>query len=120
MAWLKRRNLIPDRIIPATMLVGHTLPTLTQGVIFLILLGVLVDPVLLAGCSVAVLAGGILGAPLVTKTRVWLIQLTVGFGLILAAFLYALSNLNLMPAGGAASSLPPLWTIIAIAANFVF
>ena len=43
---------------PCTMLVGHTLPTLAQAVIFLILLGVLVDPVLLVGCVLAVLSGG--------------------------------------------------------------
>ncbi|HET6941227.1 MAG TPA: hypothetical protein VFH89_03595, partial [Sphingomicrobium sp.] len=30
MAWFKLRKLVPDRLIPCTMLVGHTLPTLTQ------------------------------------------------------------------------------------------
>ena len=120
MAWLKLRNLVPDRLIPCTMLVGHTLPTLTQALIFLVLLGLLVDPVLLVGCVLALLAGALLGAPLVTKMRVWLIQLIVGGALILAALLYALSSLHLMPAGGAAGSLPPLLTLLAIAANFVF
>ena len=120
MAWLKLRNLVPDRLIPCTMLVGHTLPTLTQALIFLVLLGVLVDPVLLVGCIMALFAGALLGAPLVTKMRVWLVQSIVGGALILAALLYTLSSLNLMPAGGAAGSLPPLLTIVAIAANFVF
>ena len=120
MAWLKLRNLVPDRLIPCTMLVGHTLPTLTQALIFLVLLGVLVDPVLLVGCIMALLAGALLGAPLVTKMRVWLVQSIVGGALILAALLYTVSSLNLMPAGGAAGSLPPLLTIVAIAANFVF
>src|SRR6478735_11439942 len=59
MAWFKFRGLVPDRLIPCTMLVGHTLPTLTQAVIFLLLLGVLVDPFLLAGCVLAVLMGGL-------------------------------------------------------------
>jgi uncharacterized membrane protein YfcA len=120
MAWLKLRNLVPDRLIPCTMLVGHTLPTLTQALIFLVLLGVLVDPVLLVGCIMALFAGALFGAPLVTKMRVWLVQSIVGGALILAALLYTLSSLDLMPAGGAAGSLPPLLTIIAIAANFVF
>jgi uncharacterized membrane protein YfcA len=120
MAWLKLRNLVPDRLIPCTMLVGHTLPSVTQALIFLVLLGVLVDPVLLVGCIMALFAGALLGAPLVTKMRVWLVQSIVGGALILAALLYTLSSLNLMPAGGAAGSLPPLLTIIAIAANFVF
>ena len=120
MAWFKLRNLVPDRLIPCTMLVGHTLPVLVQAAIFLVLLGVLVDPMLLVGCSVALLAGALLGAPLVTKTRAWLVQFIVGGALILAALLYALSNLHLMPPGGAAGSLPLLLTIIAIAANLVF
>lgn len=120
MAWLKLRNLVPDRVIPGTMLVGHTLPVLVQAMIFLVLLGVLVDPLLLVGCSVALLAGALLGAPLVSKTRVWLVQLVVGCALILAALLYALSNLHLMPPAGTAGALPPVWTVVAIAANFVF
>ena len=36
MAWLKLRNLVPDRLIPSTMLVGHTLPSVTQALIFLV------------------------------------------------------------------------------------
>ena len=120
MAWFKLRKLVPDRLIPCTMLVGHTLPTLTQAIIFLLLLGVLVDPFLLAGCVLAVLMGGLLGAPLVARTRVWIIQLVVGCALIVAADLYAMTNLGLMPGGGTASSLPPLLTIVAIVANFIF
>jgi len=120
MAWLKLRNLVPDRLIPCTMLVGHTLPTVTQALIFLVLLGIFVDPLLLVGCIIALMSGAMLGAPLVTRMRVWLVQSIVGGALILAALLYALSGLHLMPLGGAAGSLPPLLTIIAIAANFVF
>ena len=37
-AWFKFRKLVPDRLIPPTMLVGHGLPTMAQSVIFLILL----------------------------------------------------------------------------------
>jgi uncharacterized membrane protein YfcA len=120
MAWFKLRRLVPDRLIPCTMLVGHGLPTLTQAIIFLVLLGVLVDPVLLAGCFLAVLMGGLLGAPLVARTRVWILQLVVGCALILAAALYTMTNLGLMPGGGTASSLPLVLTIVAIIANFVF
>ena len=120
MAWFKLRKLVPDRLIPCTMLVGHTLPTLAQAVIFLILLGVSVDPVLLTGCIFAVLMGGVLGAPLVAKTRVWIVQLVVACALIVAAALYAMTNLHLMPGGGTASSLPLELMVIAIIANFIF
>src|SRR6185503_11837921 len=37
-AWLKFRRLVPDRLLPQTMLVGLTPPSMLQAVIFLILL----------------------------------------------------------------------------------
>ena len=120
MAWFKFRRLVTDRLIPPTMLVGHTPPVLAQSFIFLILLGVVVDPALLVGCGLGVLLGAVVGAPMVTRARVWAIQLIVGIALLVAAFFYALSNLDLMPAGGTASSLPMLLTVIAIVGNFVF
>ena len=119
-AWFKFRKMVPDRLIPPTMLVGHGLPTMAQGIIFLILLGVMVDPVLLVGCTIAVLMGGVLGAPMVAKARVWLIQLVVAVALVLAAIAYALTNLHMMPGGGTAGSLSLPLTVIAIAANFIF
>jgi uncharacterized membrane protein YfcA len=120
MAWLKFRKLTSDRLIPATMIVGHTPPAMTQGIIFLILLGVFVDPVLLAGCVIALLVGGLMGAPIAAKSRVWIVQSVVAFALILAAILYAMTNLHLMPHGGTATSLPLPLMIVAIVANFMF
>jgi uncharacterized membrane protein YfcA len=120
MAWFKVRKLVPDRLIPPTMLVGHSLPTMAQAVIYLILLGVAVDPVLLVGCMIALLMGGLLGAPLVARTKVWMIQLVVGIALLVAAALYTLTNLHMMPGGGTASSLPMGLTVLAIAGNFIF
>ena len=93
---------------------------MAQGFIFLVLLGVLVDPVLLVGCVIALLMGGLLGAPLVTRSRVWIVQLVVAVGLLMAAFFYVLSNLDLMPGGGTASSLPIYLMIVAIVGNFLF
>ncbi len=120
MAWFKFRKLVPDRLIPPTMLVGHTPPAMAQGFIFLILLGVFVDPVLLVGCVIALLMGGLLGAPLVGKVRLWVVQLVVAVALLLAGALYAVNNLGMMPSGGTATSLPLELMIIAIVANFVF
>ena len=119
-AWMKFRNMVPDRLIPPTMLVGLTPPVFAESIIFLILLGVAVDPVLLVGCAIAVLLGGLVGAPLVARARVWIVQLTVAVGLVLAAGAYAMSNLDLFPGGGSAASLPLALTIAAIAANFLF
>lgn len=118
-AWMRFRRTVPDKLIPPTMIAGLTPPVLAESVIFLILLGVLVDPILLFGCSVATLAGGLVGAPLVARARVWIVQLTVAIGLILAATAYVMTNLHLFPGGGTATGLPPTQTAIAIAVSFV-
>src|SRR3954454_21989736 len=54
-AWMKFRRMVPDRLIPPTMLAGLTPPVMAESIIFLIVLGVLVDPVLLFGCAMATL-----------------------------------------------------------------
>jgi hypothetical protein len=120
MAWFKFRSLVADRLIPSTMLVGHTLPVMVQAAVFLVLLGVFVDPVLLLGSIVALVAGALLGAPLAIRARIWVVQAIVGIALVTAALLFALANVDLMPAGGIASSLPLSLTIIAIVANLIF
>jgi uncharacterized membrane protein YfcA len=119
-AWMKFRKMVPDRLLPPTMLVGLTPPSMMEAIIFLILLGVMVDPVLLFGCAIAVLMGGLVGAPLVVRARVWIVQLTVAIGLVLAAAAYAMTNLHIFPGGGTAAGLPIWLTIVAIAANFGF
>ena len=119
-AWFKFRKLVPDRLIPQTMLVGLTPPSVLQGIIYLVLLGVMVDPLLLVGCILACVMGGLLGVPLVARAKVWVVQSVVAVGLLLAAGAYALTNLNMMPGGGSASSLPLDLTIVAIVASFIF
>jgi uncharacterized membrane protein YfcA len=118
-AWLRFRKMVPDRLIPPTLLVGLTPQAMVQSIIFLILLGVFVDPVLLVGCAIANVVGGLLGAPLVVRTRVWIVQLVVAAGLVLAAAAYAMTNLHLFPGGGTATGLPPALTIVVIAVNFL-
>lgn len=118
--WLRFRRMVPDRLIPPTLIVGLTPPALAESLIFLILLGVLVDPVLLFGCAIATMLGGLVGAPLVARARVWIVQLVVAIGLVLAATAYAMTNLHLFPGGGTASGLPIGPTVAAIAGSFGF
>jgi hypothetical protein len=119
-AWFKFRRMVPDRLIPPTMLVGLTPAVMVESIIFLILLGVLVDPVLLFGCAIAVFMGGLVGVPLVARARVWVVQAVVAVGLVLAATAYAMTNLHLFPGGGMEHGLPLTLTIVAIVANFCF
>ncbi|MFM5923929.1 MAG: TSUP family transporter [Novosphingobium sp.] len=119
-AWFKFRRMVPDHLIPPTMIAGLTPPSMVQALIFLALLGSRVDPVLLFGTMIALTIGGLIGAPLVYRARVWIVQGAVGIALILAATFYSLSGFGLMPIGGTAASLSPGLTVLAIAASFVF
>jgi uncharacterized membrane protein YfcA len=120
MAWMKFRKLVPDRLMPMTMLAGYTPPSILQAIIFLILLGVHVDLWLLLGSAAALVAGAFAGAPVAARSRVRVIQAVVSGALMMAALFYVLANLNLMPLGGTANSLPLALSLIVIAANFVF
>src|SRR3954452_18232779 len=119
-AWLRFRKLVPDRLIPPTLIAGLTPPAMTESIIFLILLGVMVDPTLLFGGAIATGLGGVIGAPLVARARVWIVQATVAVGLLLAAIAFAMTNLHLFPGGGTATGLPLVPTIVAIVASFAF
>ena len=119
-AWFKFRKMVPDRLIPPTMVVGLTPPAIAESIVFLILLGVFVDPILLFGCATATMLGGLVGAPLVARTRVWIVQLIIAIGLVLAAIAYAMTNMHLFPAGGTAAGLPASLTIVAVVASFGF
>lgn len=116
-AWLRFRKMVPDRLIPPTLLVGLTAQAMVQSIIYMSF--VEVDWVLLVGCVIANVLGGLLGAPLVVRARVWIVQLVVAIGLVLAAGAYTMTNLDLIPAGGTATGVSPLLTIVAISVNFV-
>jgi uncharacterized membrane protein YfcA len=116
-AYIKLRELVPDSFIPATLNVGHCLPTVAQAMIFINL--VRVDPMLLVACIVAAVAGALIGAPIVLRLPTPAVQLAVGVALLVAASLYAAANLGLMPGGGTALSLEPRLAACAIVAHFV-
>lgn len=119
-AWFRFRKMVPDRLMPLTMFIGYTIPAILQGVIFLVLLGVKVDPLLLLGCIIAIVAGGYMGVPIAERSPVRLIQAIVGVALLIAALFYCLANLGMMPVGGTANDLPLALSIVAIVANFLF
>ncbi|HEY5107514.1 MAG TPA: TSUP family transporter [Caulobacteraceae bacterium] len=116
-AWLKLRGLTPDGYIPATLNAGHALPTIVEALIFINL--VRVDPLLLGACIAAAVAGAVVGAPMVTRLPLRTVQAAVGAALLIAAALYTLTNLGLMPGGGAALRLPIGLFAIAVAAHFL-
>lgn len=115
-AYMKLRRMAPDSYFPAILNAGHALPTVAQALVFITL--VRVDPILLLACIAASVAGAFVGAPIVQKSPLRLVQGVVGAALLIAAILFAMSNLNLMPAGGEALTLPPLLFAVAVGAHF--
>ncbi len=116
-AWLKIRKRIPDSYLPAVLNAGHCLPTMLQGLVFINL--VKVDPRLLISCILAAVLGAVIGAPTVQRLPVRTVQAIVGLALLLAALLYALTNLDLMPGGGTALTLPAGLFVAAVCAHFL-
>ena len=118
-AWMKFRKMVPDRLIPPTMIAGLTPPAMAESIVFLWLLGVRVDPVLLFGAAMATFVGGIVGAPLVVRSKAWIVQMTVAIGLLVAGTANVLGIIGQLPVGGTASGLPMGLTIIAMAVSFL-
>ena len=79
-----------------------------------------VDPWLLAACIAAAAAGAVAGAPIVLRLPIRAVQAVVGVALLLAALAFAATNLDLMPGGGTALSLPPPRFALAVAGYFLF
>lgn len=102
-AYLKLRRLVPDELIPHTMLAGYATASATEA--FVYITSIEVDPLLLWSCIVASSVGSLAGVFIAPDLPVRLIRTTIGVGLLIAALMYALSNLGLMPQGGVATSL---------------
>lgn len=116
-AIFKLKRLVPDEQIPGTLNVGHALPTVAQALIFIA--AVQVDPKTLVAMIVAAVAGALLGAGMVTKMPRRQIQVGMGGALLVAATIFTLSNLGLLPGGGEALALTGWRFWFGVGANFV-
>ena len=111
-------KLVDDRIIPGTMNVGNTIPTVTEALIFMTV--VKVEPLTLAAMSIAAPAGAVLGAGVVAKMSRRKIQLGMGFGLLAVASIMLAGLLQWIPPGGEAIGLTGWKLIVAVVMSFVF
>jgi uncharacterized membrane protein YfcA len=116
-AYFKLRRLVADKMIPPTLIVGSAVPAILGGLIFIQIIEV--DPSLLVACIAAAIGGSVLGASIAPRLPAQKIRVFMGVGLLIAACIMTLSNLNLMPAGGSALSLPPMLLMLAAAGCFV-
>ena len=97
-------RLVPDERLPGTLIIGHSLPAILQGLLFLA--AVSVDPVLALVLIGATVTGSRLGARVSTRLPRRPIQLGMGIGLVLAATFMTVSQLGGLPDGGTAIGLP--------------
>jgi uncharacterized membrane protein YfcA len=87
-------KMVPDRLIPGTLNVGHTLPTIAQA--FIYTAAIAVDPMTLILMILAAVAGAWLGASIVAKWPKRKIQIGLGSALIVLAVLFAWRNISEM------------------------
>jgi uncharacterized membrane protein YfcA len=110
-------HVVPDERIPGTLNVGHTLPTVTQALIYITI--VAVDFQTLVLLIAAAVAGSWLGAGIVAGLPRRKIQIGMGLALLGAASLMAMTALNLFPGGGEALALTGPRLVIGCGVNFM-
>jgi uncharacterized membrane protein YfcA len=110
-------RLVPDERIPGTLNVGHTLPTVAQALIFIVI--VEVDFLTLISLIIMSILGAWLGAGVVCRWSRRKIQIGMGLALLAAAVLFTLANLQLMPGGGEALALRGPRMALGLIGNFM-
>jgi uncharacterized membrane protein YfcA len=109
--------LVPDRVIPGTLNVGHALPSVAQALIFIAI--VEVGPWTLAGMIAASVAGAWLGAGIVSRWQRRRVQIGMGLALLAASALMLRQLLAGAPGGADALSLEGARLVAGLAGNFV-
>jgi uncharacterized membrane protein YfcA len=96
-------RLVPDRLVPGTLNVGHTLPAVVQAFIFITIIAVELRT--LALLIAAAVAGAWLGAGYVAQWPRRTVLTVMGVALLAAAGLMTMAQLQLFPTGGDALGL---------------
>ncbi len=102
-AWYRAAKVVPDELIPGTMNVGHTLPVMLMGFLFIEI--VEVETVTLVSMIASAVVGAWLGAGVVARLPRRPIQLGMGGALLVAALLMTAFQFDLEPAGDEALGL---------------
>ena len=112
----KLKRMVPDEHIPGTLNVGHALPTVAEALVFIAIVNV--GMATLACLIAASVAGAWLGAGVVASWPRRKVQLGMGAALLVAAGLFAMTNLHLLPGGGDALSLQGGRFVAGLVGNF--
>jgi len=109
-------RVVPDELIPGTLNVGHTLPTIAQAFIFVA--AITVEPLTLILMILAAVAGSWLGAGIVSGWSRTRVRLVMGSALIVAAFITMLRQLQVLPKGADTIGLEGFPLVLGLAGNF--
>ncbi|HLK11404.1 MAG TPA: permease [Candidatus Binatia bacterium] len=109
-------RLVPDRLLPGTLNVGHALPSVVQALVFIAM--VEVEPRTLGFMIGAAVAGAWLGAGAVAAWSQRRVQLGLGLALLVAAALLARQLALGTPVGAQARSLAGARLAVGVAGNF--
>src|SRR5262245_61379462 len=109
-------RLVPDELIPGTIIVGDALPVLTQAVLFITVVSV--DRFQMTALIAVCVAGGWIGAGIVTSLSRRALQLGLGGALLAGAVFMLLGMIGGFPPGGAELAFTPRAFAIALVVNF--
>ncbi len=113
----KLRNMVPVKLIPGTLNVGHTLSTIAQAFIYTQIVPVEARTLMLM--IAAACAGAWIGVGVVVHWPRRRIQIGMGLALMGAAMLLLMQQLNLFPGGGTALGLEGARLAIGLTGNFI-
>jgi uncharacterized membrane protein YfcA len=116
-AVFRLRKMVSDRIIPGTLNVGHTLPTITQAFIFTSIIPV--DVLTLFSMIAAAVLGAWLGAGIVCAWPKRKVQIGMGTALLAAATFMFMRQQGLFPEGSAEIGVRGMKLVLAVAGNFM-
>ena len=109
---------IPDKLIPGTLNVCHTIPVVLEAFIFTTVIKV--DSITLISLLAAAVVGSYIGAGIISKMDERKIQIVMGVALVVTAILMLLAQVGLFPGGGTATGLTGIKLVIGIVGNFIF
>ena len=117
-AGFKFTKTCPDAEMPGTLNVGHTIPVVTEALLFFSFVDI--DPLTLYLMIAAAVAGALVGASIVCKWNLKMIRIALGCALLGLAIVMACKNAGIGPFGlaGTALGLTGIKLIIGIIVNF--
>jgi uncharacterized membrane protein YfcA len=114
----KFRRMVPDRLIPGTLNVGHTLPVIFQAFVYTSVIEV--DVITLILMIAAAVVGAWFGAGLVARLSRKAVQTGMGAALMAAVAAMFMSQMELFPIGGNSLHLGGWRLAAGMAGNFLF